>query len=230
MASTPSLTREELLKLGEPSAEWQEVGDPLFICLLHLNLQERATAEPEYIIDSEEIKFQQDVETFTLGARTKFWNLCSASCVSRSKSKLKQVVRQNPGIMHSKDSYNLESLHQLRLDTGPAPPPLSEEITVGDRQIQVRDGSAIPIRIYSPTKPGASGSPLVVNYHGGGFFMGNLETEVEMSRRLVTNCNAVVVDVDYRLAPEFPFPIGVDDSWDALQWVRFLRALSLGYH
>jgi hypothetical protein len=57
MASAPSLTREELLKLGEPSAEWQEVSGPFFIYLLHLNLQERAIAEPEYIIDSE-FKFQ----------------------------------------------------------------------------------------------------------------------------------------------------------------------------
>jgi acetyl esterase/lipase len=132
--------------------------------------------------------------------------------------------------LHSKDSYSQEDLHQLRSDTGPAPPPLPEGITVEDRQIPVRDGSTIAIRIYSPTKPRVPGSPLVVNYHGGGFFMGNLETEVEMCRRLVTNCNAVVVDVDYRLAPEFPFPIGVNDSWDALQWVNFLGALSLGYH
>jgi acetyl esterase/lipase len=132
--------------------------------------------------------------------------------------------------MNSKDSYSLEDLHQLRLDTGPAPPPLPEGITVEDRQIPVRDGSTIAVRIYSPTEPRAPGSPLVVNYHGGGFFMGNLETEVEMCRRLVTNCNAVVVDVDYRLAPEFPFPTGVNDSWDALQWVRFLGALYLGHH
>jgi len=55
--------------------------------------------------------------------------------------------------------------------------------------------------------------------------MGNLETEVEMCRRLVTNCNAVVLDVDYRLALEFPFPIGVDDSWDALQWLRISQGV-----
>jgi acetyl esterase/lipase len=145
-----------------------------------LNLQERAITKPEYLIDSEEIRFQQDVESFALDARTKIWNLCSAACVSRSKSESKQVVRQNPGIMHSKDSYSVEDLHQLRLDTGPAPPSLPEGIAVQDRQIPVRDGSTIAIRIYSPTKPGASRSPLVVNYHGGGFFMGNLETEVEM--------------------------------------------------
>jgi acetyl esterase/lipase len=132
--------------------------------------------------------------------------------------------------MHSKDNYSLEDLHQLRLGTGPAPPPLPKGITVEYRQIPVRDSSTIAIRIYSPTKPGASGSPSAVNYHCGGFFMGNLETEVEMCRRLVTNCNAVVVDVDYRLAPEFPFPTGVNDSWDALQWVRFLGALYLGHH
>jgi hypothetical protein len=65
MASTPSLTREELLKLGEPSAEWQEVSDPSFIYILHLNLQERAIAKPHYSIDSE-VKFNTTLKRLLL--------------------------------------------------------------------------------------------------------------------------------------------------------------------
>lgn len=49
--------------------------------------------------------------------------------------------------------------------------------------------------------------------------IGDLEMGVEFCRKMVTTFNAVVVDVDYRLAPEFPFPTPVNDSWDALKWV-----------
>ena len=87
-----------------------------------------------------------------------------------------------------------------------------------DRKIPVRDGAEIPVRIYSPAEKGEQGSPLIVNYHGGGFMLGDLETGVEFCRKMVTTFNAVVVAVAYRLAPEFPFPTPVNDSWDTLKW------------
>lgn len=88
-----------------------------------------------------------------------------------------------------------------------------------DKNIRVRDGSEIPIRIYSPKEATQGGSPLIVNYHGGGWNMGDLSMCIDFCRSLVTSFKAVVVDVDYRLAPEFPFPTPVNDSWDALLWV-----------
>jgi acetyl esterase/lipase len=100
-----------------------------------------------------------------------------------------------------------------------APTPTPVHIKVVDRKIRVRDGAEIPVRIYSPVDKGLKGSPLIVNYHGGGFIMGGLEMGTEFGRNMVTFFNAVVVDVDYRLAPEFPFPTPVNDSWDALKWV-----------
>ena len=97
--------------------------------------------------------------------------------------------------------------------------PTPENVKVADRKISVRDGAEIPIRIYSPAKPDEKGSPLIVNYHGGGFIMGDLEISIDFGRKMVTEFNAVLVDVDYRLAPEFPFPTPVNDCWDALKWV-----------
>jgi acetyl esterase/lipase len=88
-----------------------------------------------------------------------------------------------------------------------------------DRQIPVRDGSSITIRIHSPKSPPKDGSPIFVVYHGGGFVLGGLDNEALLCRKF-TELGGVAVNVDYRLAPEHPFPIPVNDAYDALKWVR----------
>ena len=57
-------------------------------------------------------------------------------------------------------------------------------------------------------------------YHGGGFCLGGLYSEALFCRKLVNRFGGVVVDVDYRLAPEHTFPTPVYDAYDALKWVR----------
>ncbi|KIM94126.1 hypothetical protein OIDMADRAFT_60960 [Oidiodendron maius Zn] len=59
---------------------------------------------------------------------------------------------------------------------------------------------------------------MVVNFHGGGWILGGVESTFFDLRPLVTEFKAVVVDVSYRLSPEHPFPTPVNDCWDALQW------------
>ena len=56
-------------------------------------------------------------------------------------------------------------------------------------------------------------------YHGGGFCLGGLESESLFCRKVVTELDCVVIDVDYRLAPEHPFPTPVHDAYDALKRV-----------
>ncbi|MBM7662837.1 acetyl esterase/lipase [Bacillus mesophilus] len=75
----------------------------------------------------------------------------------------------------------------------------------------------IPIRIYSPVSD--SPLPAVVYFHGGGFIGGTLETVENPCKALAEKANAVVVSVDYRLAPENPFPAGLYDCFDAITWV-----------
>lgn len=75
----------------------------------------------------------------------------------------------------------------------------------------------IPIRVYRPSDEETL--PALVFYHGGGFVIGDLETHDKECRLLCANANCIVVAVDYRLAPESPFPAAVEDAWAALQWI-----------
>jgi acetyl esterase/lipase len=76
----------------------------------------------------------------------------------------------------------------------------------------------VPVRVYKPVR-GAVGLPVVVFMHGGGWCTGGLATHDDLCRRICRSAQAVVVSVDYRLAPEHPFPAAVDDSWAVLRWV-----------
>ena len=57
---------------------------------------------------------------------------------------------------------------------------------------------------------------MVVFYHGGGWALGDLDTHDPVARAHAVGAEAIVVSVDYRLAPEHPYPQGIDDSWAAL--------------
>ncbi len=86
-------------------------------------------------------------------------------------------------------------------------------------EVTTRDGAKIPVRVYQPVKgPPDGGSPLVVMYHEGGWCMGDLTDEDLNCRLFARDLGAVCVNVEYRLAPEHKFPIGVNDCWDALKW------------
>lgn len=78
-------------------------------------------------------------------------------------------------------------------------------------------GGKIPIRIYA-AETGGSRAALIF-FHGGGFVFGNLDTHDSLCRAFAKESGAVVVSVDYRLAPENKFPAAVDDSYAATQWV-----------
>ncbi|MBM7656439.1 alpha/beta hydrolase [Neobacillus cucumis] len=100
-------------------------------------------------------------------------------------------------------------------------PPVEVELAplakVEDRLIPVSDGAEIKVRIYTPEGEGPF--PLFVYYHGGGWVIGDLETADASCRMIANRTERVVVSVDYRLAPEYKFPIPVQDSYDALKWV-----------
>lgn len=101
----------------------------------------------------------------------------------------------------------------LAESVGPGP----DLYAVRDSSIARSDGTAIPIRVYSPTDE--TDLPILVYYHGGGWVIGDLETHDQVCRCLAQGTEAVVVSVDYRLAPEHPFPAAIHDAYAALEWV-----------
>src|SRR3954451_1803195 len=74
----------------------------------------------------------------------------------------------------------------------------------------------IPVRIYTP-KEGDS-YPLLMYFHGGAFFSGNLESHDEVVRPICMESGYKVISVDYRLAPEHPFPAALEDCYNATKW------------
>ncbi|MEP2783806.1 MAG: alpha/beta hydrolase [Pseudoruegeria sp.] len=123
------------------------------------------------------------------------------------------------------DVTDVPSLRQIAQDyaeycTLPMPPrdtdPDIEEIEI---TIPGADGTPdIPIRIYMPNGRSEPG-PSFVNFHGGGFLMGDLESEHINCMNMVRKAGCVAIGVDYRLAPEHPFPAGFDDCYQSYLWV-----------
>ncbi|MXR51726.1 alpha/beta hydrolase fold domain-containing protein [Halovenus sp. WSH3] len=121
------------------------------------------------------------------------------------------------------DSMDVPELHELS-------PPEAREVqeqlsqadpdidlpTVEDRTIDGPDGE-IPIRLYDP-RTEETETPLILFYHGGGFVVGSLDTHDGPCRKLAAETGYPVVSVDYRLAPEHPFPAGLNDCYAALEW------------
>jgi acetyl esterase/lipase len=95
------------------------------------------------------------------------------------------------------------------------PPEMLPDLRIENRTV----ASDVPVRIYWPPVDQNSDLPIVVFYHGGGWALGDLDTHDPVARAHAVGAEAIVVSVDYRLAPEHPFPAGVDDCWAALQWV-----------
>ncbi|MCH9667638.1 MAG: alpha/beta hydrolase [Actinomycetia bacterium] len=91
------------------------------------------------------------------------------------------------------------------------------EVTVADRSIDGPDGP-IRVRVYRPPSE-QSVLPVVVFIHGGGWSVGDLDTYDGPARMHAVGAEAVVVSVDYRLAPEHPFPAAVEDVWAVTRWV-----------
>jgi acetyl esterase len=86
------------------------------------------------------------------------------------------------------------------------------------------DGRDLAARLYRPLNPGGEPLPLLVYLHGGGWVLGDLDTHDLLTAQLAADANCAVVSVDYRMAPEHPFPAPVDDAIDALLWLAEHRA------
>ena len=94
--------------------------------------------------------------------------------------------------------------------------PIEQMAKVEDRTVDTSNGP-VPIRIYRPILDEIL--PAVIYFHGGWFFMGDLDTHDRTVRSLANASGCLVVAVDYRLAPEHPCPAAADDAYAVTDWV-----------
>lgn len=147
---------------------------------------------------------------------------------TRSFSNLQQALQKHPfpdlhkpgpggprrfDVRHNRAAH-LATLRHLY----PIPGPIPDKVTETEHKIPVRDGVKIVVKVYVPTRQPPNGSPLIVMFHEGGWCMGDLTDEDLNCRMFARDLGAVCVNVDYRLAPEHPFPRSVTDSYDAVKW------------
>lgn len=114
-----------------------------------------------------------------------------------------------------------QTVEQVRAGIGAASrqlaAPSANVHDVVDRSIP-GPGGPIAVRVYAARASDVP-LPLVVYFHGGGFVAGDLDTHDGIARHVCRHADAIVVNVDYRLAPEHPFPAAVDDAYAAVNWV-----------
>jgi len=87
-------------------------------------------------------------------------------------------------------------------------------------------GSGVNLRVYDPC-PADTDKGALLFFHGGGFIIGDLEQQDGLCRLLANRAGIVVVSIDYRLAPEHPYPAALEDGWNALGWLAD-NAFALG--
>lgn len=121
-----------------------------------------------------------------------------------------------PSLAESRRSYH------VLVDTFERPEPPSAQET---ERTLMHDGVAVRVRIHHPA-PGTA-KPALVYFHGGGFVVGDLDSHAAFQRRVCREADVVVVAVDYRLAPEHPFPAAIDDCVAATRAV-LAKAAELG--
>jgi acetyl esterase len=96
-------------------------------------------------------------------------------------------------------------------------PPAPEMGEVTDTSFDGPHGP-VPVRSYRPHGVATAAAPAIVYFHGGGMILGSIATFDSLARHLAAACGAVVLSVDYRLAPENRYPVATDEAYAALLW------------
>lgn len=125
-----------------------------------------------------------------------------------------QAARNNPTLKNAVEEMHAESLvSRLEGLVKPMPEPVGE---ITHHMIPTPEEPLLA-RIYTPT--GSRPFPVIVYFHGGGWVIGNLDIYESSCRALCQACQAIVISVAYRLAPENKYPAAVHDAYHATQWV-----------
>lgn len=98
--------------------------------------------------------------------------------------------------------------------TAPAP----EVARTYNSTVVCEDGLELDVRVYEPNTPGPW--PVHIDFHGGGWGLGDLDTEAHICKHICYKAQVAVIDVAYRLVPEIPFPAGITDSFAAVKFIH----------
>ena len=140
---------------------------------------------------------------------------------------LRDLIQLLPKVSEFSTQEKVEASRTLGFALA-TPPPCREDVVREDRRIPGPPGDPeISIRIHRPKATSDKTRPGLLEIHGGGFIMGSKEMMDPWCDRVAAELDAVVVSTDYRLAPENPFPAGLEDCYAALSWTA-LHADELG--
>jgi len=133
--------------------------------------------------------------------------------------RLLQLIEQSgmPPVHQLTPEEARQAYRERRFFTQPDPPDVAAV-----RHLDAEgEAGAIPVRLYRPLGSApAEALPVVVYFHGGGFVIGDLDTHDVLCRQLANASGCALASVDYRLAPEHPFPAAVSDGIAAIDWLR----------
>lgn len=143
---------------------------------------------------------------------------------NRVDPELREILEIFPPL----DLNNLDAVRQgMEENAKFADIPIDESVSISNRMIEgPSDNPSVRVRVYEP-KEKSEQLPGLLWIHGGGYVMGVPEGDDVLCQRFVTEGKCVVVAVEYRLAPENPYPAGLEDSYAALNWFSE-NAIELG--
>lgn len=132
---------------------------------------------------------------------------------------LQGLLRLTGGGLNLHDIPAMRAMEAQMLTAMKAQLPVIDGVTTEDRLIPGPDGApAVPVRVYQPS-PRPNTLPALLWIHRGGYVLGSIEVDDLLAKHLVKTATCVVVSVEYRRAPEHPFPAPLEDCYAALKWL-----------
>ena len=142
------------------------------------------------------------------------WEMPHRSLTPRMAKLLANIERAGQPPYHSMPAAQARAAYERAAEV--LEPPRAPLARVEDVRIPVGGGTSLPARLYASS---TQRLPAMLFLHGGGFTIGSLETHDSLCRQLALRSGALIIALDYRLAPEHRFPCAVNDAWDAMHWL-----------
>lgn len=133
--------------------------------------------------------------------------------INRTHPELRDVLLQLPKF------YLPEDLELARRNQPPASRK-SEHVSIHEQKIKGKDDNEITVRIYEPKSDDIAERPALLWIHGGGYVMGHPRDDDNLCQEIAETVGCIIFSPDYRLAPEHPYPAGLEDCYSTLLWIE----------